>query len=90
MNAVTDIAAKVAMADQFYEARTTVIGLMGEEKFKEKVDGFRPILKDLCEKHGVSEMQATIDILAMLKGRGTETLLAMAACTEIMEPSIGL
>ena len=89
---ILDIATKVAMADEFYQARDSVIVIIGKEKFKEKVEGFRPIMKGLCEERDISEMQATIEILASLKGRGTgiESLLAMAACTEIMEPSLGL
>lgn len=85
---VRDLAASVAITDQLKEARNTVITLIGEDKFIERVEGFRPILDGLCEKHDVSKIQATIDILKTLKGKEIETLLAMAACVEIMEPSI--
>ena len=73
-----------------YQARDAVIGLIGEKKFKSRVDEFRPIMTDICEKRKITEIEATIEILEMLKGDGHQSLLAIAACTEIMEPSIDL
>ena len=90
MKSVLDVAEKVAVSSDLYAARTAVIELTGEKKFKENVDGFRPILRGLCEKNGITEMEATIEILGLLRGKGTESMLAMAACIEIMEPSLGL
>ena len=77
----------VEIAAKLYQARDSVIFIMGREKFMLKVDEFRPMLKGICEEKGITEMQATTDILFALDGRETEMLLAMAACVEIMEPS---
>ena len=87
---VLDIAASVALSEQFIFCRETAVAVMGEEKFMDKVDGFRPILIEICEKNNISKMEATISILEMLKGREIESMLAMAACAEIIEPSLGL
>jgi len=89
MNTVLDAAAKVAMADQFYESRRVIVTLIGEDQFLAKVDEFRPIMRGLCEEHRISEMQATVHILALFECDGFGSALAMAACTEIMEPSLG-
>jgi hypothetical protein len=78
----------IEIATKLYQARNTVIGLIGKEKFKERVDGFRPILKGMCEKKKITEMEATMEILKDLQGDGHLSVLAMAACTEIMEPSL--
>ena len=81
---------KVEIASKMYQARDAVIGLIGQEKFKRRVAEFRPIMEGMCAKKEISEMQATIEILKGLEGDGMASLLAMAACTEIMEPSIGV
>jgi len=81
---------KVEIAAKLYEARDTIIGLMGKEKFKMRVEEFRPIMAGMCKKEGMTEMQATLEILKSLDQGAITSLLAMAACVEIMEPSIEL
>ena len=81
---------QIEIASKMYEARDAVISLMGKEKFKERVDAFRPIIGGMCKKKKITEMQATIEILKDLQGDGMASLLAMAACTEIMEPTAEL
>ena len=81
---------KVEIAAKLYGARDTIIGLIGKEKFKSRVDEFRPIMEGICKKERISEMEATLKILLDLDEGAITSLLAMAACTEIMEPSIEL
>lgn len=76
---------QVEIAAKMYRARDAVITLIGEDKFKEKVDQFRPIMQGMCEQKKCTEIEATIEILEALKGKERETMLAMAACTEIIE-----
>ena len=78
---------EVNIAAKMYESRRLVKALMGPDAFKEKVDGFRPLLQALCEKDGLSEMGALFTLLKEVEGDGMLSLLTMAACTEIMEPS---
>jgi hypothetical protein len=82
MNKQAEIALK------FYEARDVVHNLLGTDKFIAKVDEYRPIVENICKQKGISKLQATIAILDVLKQDGMATLVAMAACTEIMEPSL--
>ena len=79
---------KVEIAGKMYQARDSVIELIGEKRFRAKVEEFRPIIRGLCEKKKITEMKATIEILENFRGDGHLSLLAIAACTEIMEPSL--
>ncbi len=76
------------IAGRLKNARTAVIMLMGEDKFLEKVDGFRPIFTAICDSKSVSEYRAALEVLKTVEGKGTETMLAMAACAEIIEPRV--
>lgn len=71
----------------FHEARDAVQHLIGHDAFTTKVNIYRPILRHLCLHKGLNEMQATHEILNSLKHDGSASLVAMAACTEIMSPS---
>lgn len=79
-------------AGNFYAARDTVLVLVGEAHFRQMVDEFRPILADVCREQELSEMEATLFLLGMnahFKGAtDIDTLLCVAVCTEIMEPSL--
>ncbi|MCP5005361.1 MAG: hypothetical protein GY941_15710 [Planctomycetes bacterium] len=83
---ILDIAVSLEITGKLNNAREGVIMIMGEDKFKEKVDGFRPILAGVCDSKGISEIEGAIEILKMVEGREVETILAMAACAEIIEP----
>lgn len=76
------------IVSKMYEARDAVIILIGEDRFKAKVNEFRPLLLEICKKEKINQIQAVTKILRSLEGQGTEMMLAMATCTEIMEPSL--
>ena len=81
-----ELTVQVELMNKMLSARKLVVALQGQEHFLMKVDGFRPLLKGICEENGWTELEATIDILKTLDKEGMNNLVALAACVEIIEP----
>jgi len=82
----------VELAAKMYAARKQAIALLGMEKFKAKVNEFRPILEGLAENRSGDILKASMDILKGMQNRGVDGIVQMvtlAACVEIIEPSTG-
>ena len=78
---------EVNMAAKMYESRRLVKALIGEEAFKENVEVFRARMQAIFDGGETSEMGAMIIFMREAGDNGHLSLLTMAACTEIMEPS---
>lgn len=87
MNNVLDIAAKVQMAAQMYDARAAVIGVMGRDKFLKRVEDFRPIFELVCFSKKVNQLQATTLLMKDAVDDAHARLIVLAMCVEIIEPS---
>lgn len=81
----------VSIASELYSARTSVKTILGEKKFQEAVEGFRPILARICQRDGLSQLQALKIILQDMQNNGSASIdkqIVTAACAEIIEPSL--
>jgi hypothetical protein len=79
---------KVEIAAQFYDARKTMIILLGVEKFKARVEEVRPILKKVMAEHKKTDMEATLMLLKGIGDDGMQIVMLLATTCEIMEPSL--
>jgi len=83
----------VEIAHKMYESRRVVLSLLGPEKFKAKVEEYRPIIQGLMDKWKCDEINATTHIIKSLIAGGNDgmaVMLALAACVEMVEPSEGI
>lgn len=84
----------VDIAKKMYDSRRCALFLLGPEKFKAKVEGYRPIIQDLMDKWKCDEIKATMKIVEMLISKGQDdgmaVMLAFAACVEMVEPTQGI
>jgi hypothetical protein len=81
---------KIQMVAKMYEARDTVLFLLGTEKFKAKVEEYRPFIEGVMKRDDCSEIAATVEICNKLAAAGHDgmpVLLVLAVCVEIMEPT---
>jgi len=76
------------LIEKMSKARTSMIEVLGREQFKQHVESFRVVLKDICAKHNIDELQAVVNILQELESDPQQALLVMAAGVEIVQPSL--
>jgi len=81
----------IGIAQKLYDCRRTALFVLGPQRFKAKVEEFRPIIQAAMAKHDCDEVRATMEIVKLLNSGGHDgmpTLIAFAACVEILEPSL--
>lgn len=81
----------IEIANKMYQARKTALGLLGPEKFREKVAEYSSFIRGAMKKHECEEITAAMEIITVLQSKGdmdtgVAQMLTLAACVEMIEP----
>ena len=81
------LATPAEIAAQLHRIRDAVLSLQGREKFDRHVEACRPTLQAICDAKQLTQIQSTLEILKTMQANDVASLLVLAACVEIMEPT---
>ncbi len=78
----------VGIAAKLYDTRRLMLSILGEAKFQEKVENFRPLFIQVERANKCGTIQAMNLILKTCDGDATKIAIVCAIAVEIMEPSL--
>jgi hypothetical protein len=86
VNNVLDIAAKVQMIAKMYDARESLLSILGREEFMRRLADFRPAFEKVRAELKLSDIQTMIALMKTSTD-GYQQIGILALSVEIMEPS---
>lgn len=74
------------IAEKLRDTRRVYVSLWGLEKLKEQVESHRPLLEEVCHKHGCTIIEAMIKVLNLEGITREQAMVTIAVVTEIIDP----
>ncbi len=78
----------IATAAQLYNMRTLIVEALGVDKFRAKVEAFRPLFAQVEKANDCTTLGALMLMIKTCEGDAIRIATVCAVAVEIMEPSI--